>query len=414
MSSLAHPTIRSRPLKMCVFGLTAITAASTTFFLYYLYFYMRDRFGFHQTQNLLLASGLGFLYSGSSFVAGRVAQRFGNFFALRFGMATMVLTLTAASFMTRVWPLLLTIAIMNFGMCHCWPALEALMSEGEAPARLQSLVGLYNVSWAAAAGLAYFTGGAVLQGLGSRSLFFLPVTAFIGVLIFLAWFEKQVAGQPPPSPELAQTVARVLAEDRRSPVPATLFLRMGWLVNPMAYLTINTVVSTIPSLAERFNFRPMMAGFVCSAWMFARAAAFLLLRLWPRWHYRFRFLGFAFVAMILSFAALLIIPNLSALVLSQLVWGFCLGLMYYSSLFYSMDVGQTKGEHGGLHEAALGLGSGSGPLIAALSLSLFPGWRGSAPVGVCLLLVAGFGVLMRMRFRGPGPNASGKSVLTAP
>jgi MFS family permease len=143
----------------------------------------------------------------------------------------------------------------------------------------------------------------------------------------------------------------------------------------------------------------MMAGIVCSAWLFARSAAFLFLRLWPRWHYRFRFLGIGYVAMILSFAAMLLIPNLWMLVLSQLVLGFCLGLMYYSSLFYSMDVGDTKSEHGGMHEAALGLGSGTGPAMAAGSLTLFSGARGSGVLGVCVLLVAGLAALLWLRFR---------------
>jgi MFS family permease len=290
------------------------------------------------------------------------------------------------------------VAVANFGMCFCWPAMEALMSEGEAPARLQSLVGLYSVSWSTAGAVAYFAGGALLQ-LGRPCLFFVPVTIFVGALIFLSWFEKQVLNQPPAAPGIEQA-AQWVAEDHRSPIPARAFLQMGWLANPMAYLVINTVVSTIPSLAEHFKFQPMIAGFVCSAWLFARAASFAFLRIWPRWHYRFRVLGIGYVAMVLSFATMLIIPNLWTLIASQLVLGFCLGLMYYSSLFYSMDVGATKSEHGGIHEAAIGLGSGSGPAMAAGAVALFPGSRSSGALGVCILLLVGFGALLWMRFGG--------------
>jgi len=381
-----------------VFGTTATAAAGTTFFFYYLYFYTKEKFGFHQTQNLLLAAALGYIYSASSYFAGQFAQRFGYFFSIRFGMWTMILAMTAASQMNNVWTMLPLAALANFGMCFCWPALEALMSEGEAPARLQSLIGLYNVSWATAGAVAYFVGGAILQHLGRSCLFFVPVTLFAGILIFLSWFEKQVLNQPAAPPGIEQA-AHIVTEAHRSPIPARVFLKMGWLANPMAYLVLNTVVSTIPSLAEHFHFQPMLAGFICSAWLFSRAAAFLFLRMWPRWHYRFRFLGFGYVAMILSFAAMLIIPNLWTLIASQLVLGFCLGLMYYSSLFYSMDVGDTKSEHGGFHEAAIGLGSGTGPAMAAASIALFPGTRGSGALGVCVLLLAGFAGLVWLRFR---------------
>ena len=73
--------------------------------------------------------------------------------------------------------------------------------------------------------------------------------------------------------------------------------------------------------------------------------------------------------------------------------------MYYSSLFYSMDVGEAKGEHGGIHEAAIGLGSGTGPALAAGSLTLFSGQRGSSTVGVCALLVIAFAILFWLRYR---------------
>jgi len=59
-------------------------------------------------------------------------------------------------------------------------------------------------------------------------------------------------------------------------------------------------------------------------------------------------------------------------VLAQILFGGAIGLIYYSSLFYSMDVGETKGEHGGIHEAAIGLGNFAGPAMGAMSLYLWP------------------------------------------
>jgi type IV secretion system protein VirB10 len=48
--------------------------------------------------------------------------------------------------------------------------------------------------------------------------------------------------------------------------------------------------------------------------------------------------------MILSFLVILLTPNLPVLILVQISFGLCIGLIYYSSLFYSMDVGETKGD----------------------------------------------------------------------
>jgi hypothetical protein len=104
--------------------------------------------------------------------------------------------------------------------------------------------------------------------------------------------------------------------------------------------------------------------------------------------------------MVVSFGAMLLVPDWRVLVLSEVILGAALGLIYYSSLFYSMDVGDTKGEHGGIHEAAIGLGSGTGPAMAALALTLFPHNPGSGVWGVCLVLALGLMVLFRIRFRG--------------
>jgi MFS family permease len=86
----------------------------------------------------------------------------------------------------------------------------------------------------------------------------------------------------------------------------------------------------------------------------------------------------------------LLAPSLWLLLGAQIVFGLALGLIYYSSLFYSMDVGETKGEHGGLHEAAIGAGNCTGPAIGATALYFFPRHLDSGTWAVSGLLVVGF------------------------
>jgi MFS family permease len=103
--------------------------------------------------------------------------------------------------------------------------------------------------------------------------------------------------------------------------------------------------------------------------------------------------------MVVSFGAILLLQNVWVLVLAQVVFGLGIGLIYYSSLFYSMDIGENKGEHGGIHEGAIGAGNALGPAIAATALAFFPGVPGSGAMAVCVLLFGGLGGLMWMRFR---------------
>ena len=98
-----------------------------------------------------------------------------------------------------------------------------------------------------------------------------------------------------------------------------------------------------------------------------------------------------------SFAALLLVPNLAVIVTAQLVFGLAVGLIYYSSLFYSMDVGDTKGEHGGFHEALIGVGLFGGPAVGATALQLLPSTPAAGIWAVSALLVVGLIILLRLR-----------------
>jgi len=83
------------------------------------------------------------------------------------------------------------------------------------------------------------------------------------------------------------------------------FLRLAWLANPFAYIAINTIIAVIPGVAERLQLSTMVAGFCCSLWCFSRLGTFFVLWHWPGWHYRFRWLLVAYLAMIATFAAIL-------------------------------------------------------------------------------------------------------------
>jgi MFS family permease len=390
--------IASSKLKSAVYVLEGLNCLATTYYYYYLYFYTQARFHFGAMQNLLLAALLGFAYALASFFGGRFAQKFGYLTSVRLGNVLMIGAFLACSRAGTVWLTIVLTLVGSLGMCLTWPALEALVTEGEPTARLPGLVGAYNCVWAIVAGLGFFTGGAMLQKWGWQNMFYVPAALLAVELGLASWVHgkmRQDSARPEP---VVGPLLKPMAESYRSPVSPATFLKLGWVANPMAYLAVNTVISSLPTLAGRLGFTPMQAGFVCSLWLLARAGAFVALWLWPGWHYRFRFLAAAYVVMMISFASMLLVPNVWVLVLSQLLMGPAFGLIYYSSLFYSMDVGETKGEHGGIHESVIGLGNGIGPGTAAGALRFFPGHPGSGVWAVCALLAGGLIVLYWLRY----------------
>ena len=395
-----------RQFKIGYFVLAGLNSFATVFYSYYLYFFMRAMFGFGNQAELTLAAGNGCLYMVGAFWGGRFAQRFGYFRALKLGSGLMIASLGLGTQLTSAAGQVGVMMGMVLGMCFTWPTIEALVSEGETPAGLQQMIGLYNVVWAGTGAIAYFSGGAMLQHLGLKSMFFVPLAIQLVQLPLMLWLELALARQNRGALS-AQGADLASAGDAVQPVPlnprpiakARTFLRMAWLANPFAYIATNTLIAVMPSVATKLGLSTTLAGFCCSVWCFARLAAFGGLWSWSGWHYRFRWLLAAYLALIVSFATILLVPNLAALVVAEIVFGFALGLIYSSSLFYSMDLSETKSTHGGIHEAAIGLGNFAGPAVGAASLYLLPQHPNSGAIAVSLLLLVGLGGLLLLSRR---------------
>lgn len=394
-----NPPITSPRLKTGLFVVEGLNSMATVGFFYYIYFLMKSKFQFGALENFLLAASLGLVYAIAAIMGGRFAQKFGYLVALRLGIITMALSFALESQVSGVWLTLGLIMTANLGMCFTWPALEALVSEGEPQARLQNLIGIYNCVWAIGSALAFFVGGAMIERWGWNTMFFVPAAMQVIELAIVLWIEKEAPRQPAVAIKNSDSLPHPAEPVIVSPVRPKTFLKMALLANPFAYLAINTVVSVIPTVATKLHLDTKQSGFICSIWLFSRAASFIVLWLWPRWHYRFRFLAGAFLALGASFLAMLVTVNLTVLVLAELFFGVATGLIYYSSLFYSMDVSETKGEHGGIHEGAIGAGCCAGPAVAVCGLYFFPTIPASGAYAVTVLLLGGLGGLYWLRYR---------------
>src|SRR6266581_8123035 len=198
-----------RQLKTGYFILEGLNSFATVYYLFYLYFFMQMAFGFGNKANLVLAAANGMIYMFGSFFAGRFSQRFGYFKSLKLGLAVMILGLCAGIRADSSGGQIAVMAVIVLGMCFTWPPLEALISENEPPAGVQTMVGIYNVVWAGTGALAYFSGGAMLEKLSMKSLFYAPITVQLIQLGLTVWIERQGrAGDERPRHEPASQDAR--------------------------------------------------------------------------------------------------------------------------------------------------------------------------------------------------------------
>ena len=389
-----------RQLKIGYFTLAGINTLATSYYFNYLFFFLRDRFGFGNRENLWVTALHGFIYIFSAVQCGRFAQRRGYLLSLKTGFLGLLAVMVIAGLLDGVIGQLLMVAAYSIVLLFTWPALEALASERESQAGVQQMVGIYNCTWAGGAAFAYFTGGKLYDAFGKGAIFWLPAALFVVQFILALWLERYhdsvLAATPAPPKETHHTPE---AAALRQAVSPQAFLKMAWLASPFAYIAINTLIAVMPGIAQKLELSPTRVGLFCSVWFFGRFAAFALLWQWKGWHYHFRWLLGAFVLLIGSFAAILFARELWMVVAAQVTFGLATGLIYYSSLFYSMDVGEGSSEHGGWHEAFIGAGICFGPAAGALALQLAPSNPNAGAWAVCSLLVVGLLALLWLRTR---------------
>jgi predicted MFS family arabinose efflux permease len=396
-----------RSLKKYYFALAALNTLATVWYASYLFFFLHDRFGFDNRLNLWVSAFYGFIYIFAAWQCGKFAQRRGFITSLKVGYGGLTLAMILGSVLKNsIAGNMLVLFLYTVALLFIWPALEALVSENETQAGVQHNVGIYNCTWASAAAVAYFIGGGLYDKLGAKAVFEVPAGIFALQFAIAVWLGKKKveseklrvegenAGGTPALPGHPEETAF------HQKIPPKRFLQMAWLANPFAYVGINTVIAVMPGVGKKLGLSATQVGLFCSVWWFARLATFALLWQWRGWHYKFRWLLASFILLILSFAGLLLAENLALIVVAQVFFGFAVGLIYYSSLFYSMDVGgETQGEHGGLHEAAIGIGVCVGPAVGAAALQWSPAHSSNGVFAVSVLLLCGLAGLIGLRVK---------------
>jgi predicted MFS family arabinose efflux permease len=389
-----------RQLKAGYFVLTWVNIYAVCYYFNYVFFHLTQDFGFSNRENLMFAALNGLIYVPASWLGGQFAQKFGYVTALKLGFGAMAILLALGTCFSGITVQVAIMVSWTIAVCLTWAPLEALASHNESRRGLADMIGVYNVVWSSGAAIAFFTGGALQSALGKASLYWLPALLHALQLIFLLWLERQARiAEPTPNPEQETKSGEPM--EHQKPGASRVFLRMAWLANPFAYVAMNTVVPLIPDLAARLNLSTTLAGFVASTWMFARLLAFVVLWRWTGWHYRFGWLLTSYAVMAGAFVCLLSISNLAVVIVAQTAFGLAVGLIYYSSLFYSMDIGeQSQGEHGGFHEALIGMGIFAGPAVGAAALQFLPTSPNAGIWAVGGLLMVGLAGLLRIKPNG--------------
>ncbi|HWB53852.1 MAG TPA: MFS transporter [Tepidisphaeraceae bacterium] len=358
-----------------LFFAQAMVTLGTTFLQLGFFFYATDRWGWEPRQNLSLAAVQGLAYVVGALCSSAITRRIGR-------KGSIILLPTAFCIVALLCGLLCKqhvavvslLVLLYFLTAAYWPVLESLVAAGANADDMARRLSVYNLIWPFVGAVATAICGLVIAHLPT-GLFYISaaINALGALIIWMGGHQpaeklKTAIELPTPPPEPALLRQRTLA------------LWLSRIALPSTYLVAYALAALMPTLPSLASQPVSMQTAIGSIWLIGRWLAFCLLAVSAFWHTRPRLL---IVASLIMFAAFVVICiplgkpgshfDLWTMMIAQFVLGGTLALIYSASLYFGMVLSDASTEHGGYHEALIGLGQILGPGVAAGAQFIRPG-----------------------------------------
>jgi hypothetical protein len=273
--------------------------------------------------------------------------------------------------------------VLGLGLGFFWSPLQAAVADRTAPGGLSAAISSFNVSWSLGKGTGLLVGGALTEALDPRTVL---LVAGFPVLINLVLLPRGrgLAGE-----------AAAVDSSPPSPPPEPGLLGRAWLANALAFGTAGTLNMHAPGYLLARGAGPAAFGAMLGAVFLVQTLTFVAQRkMRPS---RGTLVG-ACAAAVGGLGLFVLTSGHALRVLAALPLGVAFGTAYHASIHASLDRREGRGRAAGLHEALLGAGSSSLPLLggaAAAAGSL------AAPFGVAAAALA-----VGLAIIGPGRGSA--------
>jgi hypothetical protein len=386
------------PSAVGFYGVAVLGTAGGTLLTTGIFFYTHERLGWGLEQNFRLAVVQGIVYTCGALLAAKLVSHVTPRRALglvHLGMAAAgaagAVVVGNPAGESRGWIILGPLLAYTCLSAVAWPILEGMVSSGgQSALALSRRLTTYNLVWSATMAAVLAVDGVLIQS-GPALVLAVPAVAHAlaggghfggggGVARREAASDHDRVGG---SPKTALSAEPELLAVR------TLALRVSRLALPATYVVIFGLMPMMPFLPVMRSLGTKAQTVVSSTWPAARWGAFAALALGSWWHRRPRLLLAAAWLMLIAFLAVTVRPtqflskthaspafDLAWMVGWQAMLGIAMGVIYSGSLYFGMVLSAGSTEHGGYHEALIGLGWVLGPAAGAAA-----GWANPGQVG---------------------------------
>ena len=365
----APATLRDRRTLAPWYAAHAVASFSAALAGNTVWYYARYHLGTPLVRMLWMCAMGGFVYIFSSIIGGRLADRFGQRRVfLTAGLLTVPTFLIgyAAVVHQSVALLFVEVVMTNLIVTPMWPSVESVLTRSPGKMKLTTRITCYNLVWSSTCFLGSSLTGAISALVSWKGVFILCAVGQIVALliILLVAIPQSMIGtqhvEDDPAEQARSNAIRASGKSRT-------LLWMAWLSNALSFVSANTLGPFMPVLTQNAGIvSPAIATAVGSVASLTRLIGFLFASFWTGWHYKVSWMLIFFCTMVIGTAGVLLSPNATMLVCTQIFLGLTWAMLYSGSLYYSMHLSHGSGQNAGIHEAVIGAGTVIGPAMAAL------------------------------------------------
>jgi len=299
-----------------------------------------------------LAATWSFHYIVGCLLLRRLGEHLRPHHSMVAATAVMALCVLLILRLDRLGGVFVCYAVYGLGTSLFWPPLMGWLSTGNEGARLNRVMGRFNLCWSSGA-----IAGPVLAGVLARQDARLPVVAggllYLAAGLHVAWAGRGVTATPaPPVPAAAGPGATAAVGDRGTPLryPA-------WAGLMAAYLALGVLLTVFPLEAQRHLglSKPTVGGLMLVRALFTTLALGLMGRT-TAWHFRTGQMGAGLALFAVTMAVLPLARGPLTAAAALGLMGALLAQSYANSLFHGVTGSLHRARRMAVHEVLLSVG----------------------------------------------------------
>lgn len=359
----------------------------------------KERFGAGPDQLGLFAFLSAGVYVVSTFLFGRLSDRWGRRPNIVLACVVNMLAYAAAPWAGTLWQLYALMMTCSAGQAAFWPAIEADISDHSAVDELPRRLGKFNLAWGMGLCTGSLGGGFAWQYLGQTGGF--RMAAGLAVVAMVVHAFRRF------TPERLRSKPAADRTPEQAASSAASLWKIALLVNFASTGLAATVRIHMPTVTGGGH--SALGGTYIAMFLFAQFVSFFVLAHWHGWRYRFAPLTVGCLLATAGAAICGVFADSYIFGAGCLLAGLGCGVASNLSLYYSVAAATGRGHRGGVHEAALASGAAviplAGGLLAEAWFGLGDAWFKGIPhltAGALLLLAFLFAARLFAQSRSVG------------